>query len=194
MFSLEIFCLFGVIDNFVYSITGVSNFKLKMSNSLSVANLPKTNQNEYEKIGNSEPSECENRKECVEQHRFINLSEIDLHGLSNIFDAYATKKTYATTFFNLALITTNFSQIRQLIDVSEASHSWSGMRIITLIFVCMSLALQCIVGVVLVFLARHGEFVDEEKREQLIKNNNAVTALIMAISVMNVFINVFTNV
>lgn len=51
-----------------------------------------------------------------------------------------------------------------------------------------------VAGVVLVFLAKNSEFIDEEKREQLIRSNNFVTLLIVTISVINVFINVFLNV
>ena len=45
----------------------------------------------------------------------INL-DIDLNKLNKVFDSYATKKTIATGFFNLALVATNFAQMKYLIS------------------------------------------------------------------------------
>jgi hypothetical protein len=54
--------------------------------------------------------------------------------------------------------------------------------------------MQIVVGVALVYLAKHGEFFDAQKRRQLIRKNNLVTLMILAVSIINVFINVFINV
>ncbi len=45
-------------------------------------------------------------KKSVHHDRFINFDEIgqDLKKIADIFNSYATKKTFATGFFNLALI------------------------------------------------------------------------------------------
>lgn len=129
----------------------------------------------------------------VERQRFIDFTKIDLDGLSSLFDSYATKKTYATGFFNLALIATNFTQLKQLIVLSQTSEL-DLQNTIVLFFICISLLFQLIVGVVLVFIARKSEFIDDVKRAQLMKSNNALTLLIVTISVINVFINVFLNV
>jgi hypothetical protein len=46
------------------------------------------------------------QKTEVHQERFINFNEMgnDLKKFSDIFNSYATKKTFATGFFNLALV------------------------------------------------------------------------------------------
>jgi hypothetical protein len=132
--------------------------------------------------------------ERAENQKFIDLGTLDLKGLSNIFDAYATKKTYATGLFNLALIATNFTQLKQIITSTATLDQLSITNSVVLASVCISLLFQLLLVVVLVILAKHGEFYDDEKREQLIKGNNLVTLLVLAISVINVFINVFLNV
>jgi hypothetical protein len=43
-------------------------------------------------------------------------------------------------------------------------------------------------------LAKKDEFIDEEKRNQLIRHNNGVTLLVLVIAVINIFINVFISV
>ena len=131
--------------------------------------------------------------EKAEVQKFLDFNGLDIKGLSNIFNTYATKKTYATGFFNLALIATNFTQLKQIIAASSIAPL-SVTNVILLSSICISLLLQLILVVVLVFLAKNGEFYDNEKREQLIRRNNAVTLIVLTISVINVFINIFLNV
>lgn len=88
------------------------------------------------------------RERRGEEQAFINLQRIDLHGLVAIFDSYATKKTYAASFFNLALIANNFTELKQLIDL--AGRERLGVtNIVVLMFVCISILLQ-VVSLVLI--------------------------------------------
>lgn len=81
----------------------------------------------------------------AEKQKFLNLQRTDLDGLVNMFDSYATKKTYAAGFFNLALIATNFTQLKQLIElVTVGADSLSVINIVVLMFVSMSLLLQVV--------------------------------------------------
>ena len=61
--------------------------------------------------------ESDLKKTTTQNERFIDFSgaKMDLSALSNIFNSYATKKTFATGFFNLALVATNFAQMKQLL-------------------------------------------------------------------------------
>ena len=141
----------------------------------------------------SEKINLEHRVDC--SHELIKLEPDDenLHELFKIFDSYAIKKTYAAGFFNLALIATNFTQLKHLINLNN-NDLYTPLNMIILTSVSLSLLLQVVAGVVLVFLAKSGEFMEDAQREKLIKNNNAVTLLILTISIINVFINVFLNV
>jgi hypothetical protein len=129
----------------------------------------------------------------VEETRFLNIEKIDMETISSLFDSYATKKTYATGFFNLALIANNFSQLIHLLSLDQPSL-FCIVNISIMVLVCISLLLQVVVSAVLIYLARSGEFLEENQRAKLIRKNNIVTFLIIAISVINVLINVFLNV
>lgn len=147
---------------------------------------------------------CELDIKKIENDKFIKLESIDLENLASIFNTFSTNKTYATGFFNLALIATNISQIKKLFLkqnefkplLDTYKISWNVIDITLIAFVSLSLILQIFVGVLLIFLARrsHGEFLNEDKREELIKNNNSITCLVLAISIINVFINIFMNI
>jgi hypothetical protein len=120
---------------------------------------------------------------------FANHKPIDVDKLSKAFNSYASKKTYATGFFNLALVTTNFSQIKFLITI----NNWIPLNIVLVSFVGVSIILQFSLAILLIFLVKQGEFVDDEKRDQLIRNNNWATIIILTISIINIFINVFIS-
>lgn len=141
----------------------------------------------------AETDESDYQIQRVEQQRFIKVKRIDIDALINMFDSYATKKTYATGFFNLAMIANNFVQLKDIIDLSQTQRL-DFLNIIILFFVLLSLVLQIVVGVVLIYLAKTNEFIDKDKRDQLIKRNNAVTFLVISISIINVFLNIFSSV
>jgi hypothetical protein len=132
----------------------------------------------------------------VKNQKFINFNNlpIDLDALTKIFNSYATKKTIATGFFNLALVATNFAQMKQVITVSARAAYWTPLSIVLLCFIAISLALQFFVAVALIFMAKSGEFIDETKRNQLIRSNNGVTLMVLAISIINIFINIFISI
>ena len=83
--------------------------------------------------------------------------------------------------------------MKQLITYST-TKSWNPMNIVILTFVCVSLFLQFVVAIALVFLAKQGEFIDDDKRNQVIRSNNGVTVLVLLVSIINIFINVFISV
>jgi hypothetical protein len=87
-------------------------------------------------------------------------------------------------------VATNFAQMKQMIT----KNSWIPLNIVILTFVCLSLLIQFIVATVLVFLAKEGEFIDEDKRNQLIRSNNGVTILVLIVSIINIFINIFISI
>ena len=119
---------------------------------------------------------------------------LDLHSLSRIFNSYATKKTFATGFFNIALVATNFAQMKMIITLTSKNGYWTPLNIVVMAFVGISLLLQFIVATMLVFLAKQNEFVDEKKRNELIRSNNVATILVLIISVVNIFLNVFISI
>ena len=129
-------------------------------------------------------------KNTVNNHKFIDLHfepKKFLDDLNQTFNSFATRKTIAAGFFNLALVTTNFAQMKQLIT----KNSWVPLNIVCMTFVGLSLLIQFVVATLLVFLAKSGEFIDEDKRNQLIRSNNVTTFLVLIVTILNIFINVF---
>ena len=58
-------------------------------------------------------------------------------------------------------------------------------------FVGLSLLLQFVVAILLVFLAKSKEFIDEDKRNKLIRSNTVTTFLVLIVTILNIFISVF---
>jgi hypothetical protein len=187
----------------------VNNSKTMRSiNYESSPNKVKNARNSVVGVGGSEPVrgldenddyDNEDTKKVQSHHTKFNLDavipEMDLKALTNIFNSYATKKTVATGFFNLALVATNFAQMKALIAPTGGRVPvWNALNIVCMTFVGLSLLLQFLVAVLLIFLAKQGEFIDEDKRNQLIRSNNITTLLVLAISIINIFINVFISV
>jgi hypothetical protein len=139
-----------------------------------------------------------NSKSKAKNNRFLpNFKEIneDIHKIVQKFDSFATRKTIATGFFNIALIATNISQIKQICaPAGGRTPVWNAINIILLVFASLSLLLQFFLATILAFLAKQGEFIDETKRNQLIRSNNGATILCLVITVINIFINVFLSV
>lgn len=134
-------------------------------------------------------------KKIAQQLKFLSFNEIgtDVGNMVKQFNSFATKKTIATGFFNIALVTTNFAQLKQIITVSK-SPPWPPLSIVLMTFICTSLFLQFVVAIMLVFLAKQGEFIDEEKRNQLIRSNNITTILVLIVTIINIFINIFISI
>ena len=129
-------------------------------------------------------------KKNVEPQRFAYM---DPNRINQIFNTFSTKKTYAAGLLDLALMTSNFAQIKQLLNMSKLAP-WNALQITLFVCVCVSLFLQILCGILLVFLSKQTEFLDDEKREKVIRSNNSVTILIFIVVILNIFINVFISI
>ena len=116
---------------------------------------------------------------------------------------YATQKTIATGFLNVTLITTNFSDMKKMID----SNRWSAPDIVTFSVICLSLCIQVAIAILLIRLGKSREITDanqqnlrrarrsaglEDKKIELPSANNVVTLLTALISVLNIFVSIFS--
>ena len=126
-------------------------------------------------------------QEDISEPKIPSATIISGQDLNKQFDSYASVKTYAAGFFNIALVTTNAVQLKQLITPTPPDIT-DGLTILLIACVCMSILLQIIVSVILVFMAKQSEFVDDEKRDALVKSNNWATILISAVSIINVLL------
>jgi hypothetical protein len=118
-------------------------------------------------------------------------STIDLNVLGELFNQYATLKTAKIGSLILALMAANFAQLKLIVMPSTGNPHWNAINIILIICVITSLVFQVFIGSGLLFLATRDNFIDDEKRESVIKKNNWVTILVVTVSILNIFINIF---
>ncbi len=127
-------------------------------------------------------------KKVEENNSFISLEKFDIKEIMELWDSYATKKTATAGFFNIALMSSNFVQLK---NISKKHHSnYTLIDNLTIVAICFSLALQFMSGIVMVFLGKNS--IGNDKFKQiLIKNNDLVTCMVFAIFIINIFINIF---
>ncbi|XKL65361.1 hypothetical protein PGB90_008781 [Kerria lacca] len=150
---------------------------------------------EYEKrMVNNEEIEvplqkiCKVKKSDEDCTDFIDLvphPEVDVQE-RNISNMFTAKKTAAQGMMDIALITANANQLRYLLEFSRQSTTF--YTILALIIV--SMCLQVVVGVFLIFKGRFD--LKHEKLEHAIRLNNYVVSGVFLIMIINVFIAAFS--
>ncbi|XP_063303773.1 ninjurin-2 [Pelobates fuscus] len=99
---------------------------------------------------------------------------------------YATKKTLAESMLDVALFMANATQLKAVLEQGPGFTYY--ITLITLI--SLSLALQLIIGVLLIIIARRN-INDTEKHERLDLLNNVATGLVFLTVLINIFITAF---
>ncbi|XP_072026777.1 ninjurin-2-like isoform X1 [Amphiura filiformis] len=102
------------------------------------------------------------------------------------FNIYATKKTVAEVLLNVSLLMANASQLRSIIIQGK---NYQFYRFVTSMLV-IAITLELITGVVLLLIGRDN-FNDPYRQRRVDKLNNAATALVFSIVIVNVFIAAF---
>jgi hypothetical protein len=105
---------------------------------------------------------------------------------------FASRKSYATGLLDIALITSNFAHIKQIFKNKEKLE-WSALDIILLCLISVSLLMQLICGLWLIFLPIKKEFATENEKEKHKTRENVFTFIILVITIINIFINVFIS-
>ncbi|XP_076313451.1 ninjurin-2-like isoform X1 [Tachypleus tridentatus] len=101
-------------------------------------------------------------------------------------NAYATKKTVGQGMLDIALLTTNVSQLKYLLQVGKRHEFY--YLLITLVSV--SILLQVFVGVLFIIIARLN--VNEEKSQEKANIlNNIITAAVGVITAINIISSSF---
>ena len=107
--------------------------------------------------------------------------------MSSSFNKYATKKTFAQGLLDIGLLMANASQLKSLISLGPGGQDYYYPN---LVMISLSIALQIIVGIILLILGGMEVKTAEEKRHVHIVND-VVVGFIFAITVINVFIAAF---
>ena len=116
----------------------------------------------------------------------------DFHVQPSHRHTFASRKSYATGLLDIALITSNFAHLKQIFKNKE-SISWNILDVVLLCLIAVSLLMQLICGMWLVFLPIKKEFKDEMEKEKHKLRENVFTFLILVITIINIFINVFIS-
>ena len=148
------------------------------------------------KMESIEPSAKRNSLPNISRKNSLaSLRGVDLTRLDNTFNKYATKKTYVTGLFDLSLIVTNFTQLKQtILNNEKLSAKWKALDVILLVFISLSILVQIIVIFLLVLLAMQSKFTEKSHRDKITRINNIVILLTIIITIINIFVNVFINV
>uniref|UniRef100_A0A0N7ZCK5 Ninjurin-1 n=1 Tax=Scylla olivacea TaxID=85551 RepID=A0A0N7ZCK5_SCYOL len=103
---------------------------------------------------------------------------------------YATKKTVAQGMMDLALLTANANQLRYVLESGKFGNPGANYYI-SLTLIGLSIAMQLIIGVALIFLGRYNVS-REHHAQKADKLNNWVVLGVFIITVINVFISSFS--
>ncbi|XP_035376085.1 ninjurin-1 isoform X2 [Electrophorus electricus] len=99
---------------------------------------------------------------------------------------YANKKSAAESMLDVALLMANASQLKAVLEQGPAFSFYT----ILITLISISLILQVLVGVLLIFIVKWN-LNDESKHHKLNIMENISTALVFIIVVVNVFITAF---
>ncbi|XP_019632901.1 PREDICTED: uncharacterized protein LOC109476406 [Branchiostoma belcheri] len=102
-------------------------------------------------------------------------------------NAFAQKKTLAQGLMDIALLTANASQMKLVLTEGPDRVLFYHFLMTML---CLSVICQCFVGFLLLYKARLN-IEDEHEQHAADKANNWATALVMLITIINVFISSF---
>lgn len=102
---------------------------------------------------------------------------------------YATKKSIAQGMMDIALLTANASQLKHLLhEGPEANRFYT----LTVTCVALSIGLQVLVGVLLIFNGRYNiNKTHQQRRAELF--NNVIIIGVFLITVINIFVSAFSG-
>ncbi|KAM4736785.1 LOW QUALITY PROTEIN: ninjurin-1 [Anableps anableps] len=97
---------------------------------------------------------------------------------------YATKKSAAQSMLDVALLMANSSQLKTILYVGPGYRFYIPL----IVLLALSITLQVIVGLLLVFIAMKNDLNDRRKHAKLNRMNNAATVFVFFTVLINIFI------
>ncbi|CAL4069534.1 unnamed protein product, partial [Meganyctiphanes norvegica] len=101
---------------------------------------------------------------------------------------YQTKKTVAQGMMDIALLTANANQLRYVLETGKYGTN-GALYYLNISLISISIILQLVVGVFLIFMGRYNVSVDKTARKADKLNNLKIS--VFFITVINVFISTF---
>ncbi|XP_030061836.1 ninjurin-1 [Microcaecilia unicolor] len=99
---------------------------------------------------------------------------------------YANKKSAAESMLDIALLMANASQLKAVIEQGPSFSFYIPL----IVLISMSLVLQIIVGILLIFIVKY-DLNNPAKHAKLDNLNNIATGLVFIIVVVNIFVTAF---
>ncbi|XP_055045034.2 ninjurin-1 [Misgurnus anguillicaudatus] len=96
---------------------------------------------------------------------------------------YAIKKSAAQSMLDVALLMANSSQLKTVLRAGPNNCFYIPL----IVLISLSISLQIIVGVLLVFIVKY-DLNDAGKQSKLNKINNTATVIVFFIVIINIFI------
>ncbi|KPJ10477.1 Ninjurin-1 [Papilio machaon] len=137
-----------------------------------------------------------------EEINIVNLDEIDTKlqdAPTEVFDdvkgldanRYATKKTVAQGMLDIALLTSNASQLKYVLQVGQKHEFYT----LLVILISVSIVLQVAMGLVLLTLnlLRDCRFQQPRHRNSALNINYLTTATAFVVTVLNVLVSAFDS-
>ncbi|RNA11469.1 ninjurin-2-like isoform X1 [Brachionus plicatilis] len=138
-------------------------------------------------------------KETIQDEEFVDMSqkqetEQDKNNKNDdkFFNIYATKKTFSNGLMDGALLAANAAQLRLLLTdgfIYPKDPKW----IISITLVIASIISQCVIFIILAYLAKNN-LANKAKKPYLDAMNNVVLILTGIIFCLNVITNVFIQI
>ncbi|XP_053574804.1 ninjurin-2 [Bombina bombina] len=142
-----------------------------------------------ERLPVTTPSLCQTSNDMATEGEHINmeLGNPRTRGGSAInINHYATKKSLAESMLDVALFMANAAQLKAVLEQGPSFTYYATL--ITLI--SLSLALQVVIGILLIIIARRN-LNDISKQQKLNLLNNVATGLVFITVLINIFITAF---
>ncbi|XP_053663724.1 ninjurin-A-like [Anopheles marshallii] len=102
--------------------------------------------------------------------------------------SFVQKKSFAQNMMDIALLSANTNQLRYVIDLGE-KHPY---YMTSLLLICVSLVMQIVVGLSMVYLNRYN-MKDKKEMKAASHMNNLSVAGVFLVTLVNVFISTFNG-
>lgn len=155
----------------------------KLENMEDLENQENLEKDERDKVDKS----IEMVEEVVIKDPAIIVDTTDKKSQYKQSNTFAAKKTVAQGMMDVALITANANQLRYLLEYQKDSNTF----VLILCLIVISLSLQVVVGISLVFKGRF-DIKGKSKSDIAHRINNGVVVGVFLITIINVFIASFS--
>ena len=126
--------------------------------------------------------------QSINSDQAMDTLDQDKSALSTPFDAnmYATKRTFAKGCLNIAVLTSNATQLKFMVKFEEAGKDNLYYPVIVLL--SLSILLQIVTAIMCLMVGNRNINNEGKRRDQAEKLNNAISALTLLTTIINMLV------